>query len=347
MTEGMVLGKPVYNDNGNVLLREGVVLTMGYISKIVEMDVSGLYIDDVFSKKIEVKDVISEELRSNSVKAARHLLLETGNGKNYQKSMEEVDKCIEKIMDEILSTDSAVINMINVKSHDLYTYQHSVNVCVLSCIIGLACEMSRAQLKKLATSALLHDIGKVFIDKAILNKPGKLSQDEWETIKTHPELGSECAGKKYRFPTAICRSILMHHERYDGTGYPSGTGGEDIPIFARIIAISDVYDAITSRRPYHEAVSPAEAYEYIMGNSGRHFSPHIVDIFTRKVAPFPEGLSVKLSNGMKGIVFKNYEDCLTRPVIKLYPEPGHPEDRFLDLKNDPCALDITVLELLS
>ena len=240
-----------------------------------------------------------------------------------------------------------MVNLVNIKSFDLYTYQHSVNVCVLCVLIGVALCIPRNEMRDLALAAVLHDIGKVFINKEILNKPGKLTPEEFEVIKNHTQLGYDFINKKNILSASVYIPVLMHHERYDGTGYLSGQKGEAIPLFSQIISVSDVYDAITSDRPYHEAILPSEAYEYILGNAGRHFSPKIVDVFVKKIAPFPEGYNVQLSNGMAGIVYKNYEDCLARPLIKLHRLPGQQEDRFVDLKNDKNALDIIIQKILT
>jgi len=147
------------------------------------------------------------------------------------------------------------------------------------------------------------------------------------------------------FPPNVYLGVGQHHERYDGRGYPLGVAGESINPIARIIAMTDTYDAITSKRPYHEAIMPHEGCEYIMGNAGSHFDPDAVDVFFRTVAPFPVGVSVKLSNGAEGIVAKNYSSFPMRPLIRLKPKPGD-KTRYLDLCNDPGALSIIVQELL-
>jgi HD-GYP domain-containing protein (c-di-GMP phosphodiesterase class II) len=207
--------------------------------------------------------------------------------------------------------------------------------------------LDRAQLFNLGMSAILHDVGKFFIDKEILNKPGRLSFDEFEIIKKHSEIGCEYLRQHFYYSSSISTGVLLHHERFDGAGYPYGRKGFDIHIFARIIAVADVYDAITSLRPYHEPVLPSEAYEYIMGSSGRHFDPDVTDIFIRKIAPFPEGMEVLLSNGLRGIVFKNNSHFMTRPLIKLLPINGRePKEEFCNLGDDPDMLSVTIIKVL-
>jgi len=164
-------------------------------------------------------------------------------------------------------------------------------------------------------------------------------------MKRHPALGADYIRDRLQFPQSVYDGVGQHHERYDGTGYPAGVTGDDICQFAKIIAMTDAYDAITSKRPYHDAIMPHEGCEYIMGNAGSHFDPDAVDVFFRTVAPFPVGVSVQLSNGAEGIVYKNYSGFPMRPMIKLKPVKGA-KSRFLDLCNDPTALNITVQKLL-
>jgi HD-GYP domain-containing protein (c-di-GMP phosphodiesterase class II) len=153
--------------------------------------------------------------------------------------------------------------------------------------------------------------------------------------------------KKGVFPGVVLAAILQHHERFDGSGYVYGKQGRDIQLFAQLISVVDVYDAITSKRPYHEPILPSEAYEYIMGNAGRAFSMEIVDAFTKKVAPFPLGVQVQLSNGEVGIVCKNHSDFLMRPLIRLHPLPGSSENRYLDLKHDSAAYNVTIQKVFA
>ena len=349
LTEGMVLGKPLYGHRGELMLERDMTLTRDMIKRIKQLQYSGLYAKDDFSEGLEIRDVVSDEVRYKMVTSMRSLMVDAGAEKRVrlQNNMLNISQYLEQLVEEIMSSDSIVFNIIDIKQFDLYTYQHSVNVCILCCILGKIYNMPREQLLRLAWAAVLHDVGKVFIDKAILNKPGNLTTEEFDVMKTHPRQGSEWI-KKSGLPYTVVAAVLQHHEKFNGGGYPSGRKENDILLFARIIAVADVYDAITSNRPYREPILPSEAYEYILGNSGQAFHPEVVEVFVKKVAPFPLGVQVQLSNGIKGIVFKNYEDCLTRPLIKVRPEPGQPteEDVFIDLKNDVDAYSVTIQKVL-
>jgi HD-GYP domain-containing protein (c-di-GMP phosphodiesterase class II) len=345
----MTVGKPFFGRLCGAMLQKGFVLTQTAIDRISESQYSGLYIEDELSRDIVIDELVSGDLRSNVTKAVRRLItnVEISNDNCFSSDMRKLSKLLNSLIDEIMASDVAAINIMDVKEFDLYTYQHSVNVCVLSCAIGVVCNIPRDELFNLALAAILHDIGKTMIDKAILNKPGKLTAEEFETVKRHPLDGYNILKRKGAFPGSVLAAILQHHEKYDGSGYVYGKRGREIQLFAQIISVVDVYDAITSKRPYHDPILPSEAYEYILGNAGRAFSMEIVEAFTKKIAPFPLGAQVRLSNGETGIVCKNHSDLLTRPLIRLGPLPGSGECRYIDLKNDVSAYNVTIQKVFS
>jgi HD-GYP domain-containing protein (c-di-GMP phosphodiesterase class II) len=344
----MLLAKPFLGRNGEILLRAGVALTGSFVKRIQELQHSGLYIQDAFSEDIEIKDVISDELRRNVTKEVGRLMMEVGTGQfaDFNTRLKMLTALLDQIINDIMSAENPIINIIDLKDYDQYTYQHSVNVCVLSCVVGTALGLTRNQLYDLALAGILHDVGKMFLDIEILNKPGRLTPAEYEHIKMHAKLGYECVKKNAFLPSAVTVSIYQHHEKHNGEGYPNGAAGDEIAMNAQIISVIDVYDALTSKRPYRDPILPSEAYEYISGNSGQALNPAIVDIFLKKVAPFPLGVHVQLSTGQTGIVYKNYSDMLTRPMIKLDPKPGQTQDVFLDLKNDVRLLSVTIQKML-
>jgi len=348
LTEGMILGKPFYGNLGQFFLRKHAVLTESLIKRIDMLGYTGLYIADDFSEGIEPNFVVSDELKNSTVKAVHQFmsnLQSSSNTVTLTQNVEQVVVLANTLVDEIISSKNAIVNIIDLKSYDLYTYQHSVNVCVLSGVLGSALKLPRSQIYDLASAAILHDIGKLFIAKELLDKPGTLTESEFIEIMKHPAYGADYIRNIFGFKPAVYVPIGQHHERYDGSGYPHGISGDEISLYAKIVAVTDTYDAITSKRPYHEAIMPHEACEYIMGNAGLHFDPKTVYLFFRSIAPFPVGVSVLLSNGAEGIVFKNYVSFPMRPLIKLKPAPGQTA-RFLDLCNDPGALNVTIQKLL-
>ncbi|MDR0325684.1 MAG: HD-GYP domain-containing protein [Oscillospiraceae bacterium] len=348
LKEGMIIGKPFYGQTGYLLIQSGLALTAPVIAKLKYLGYMGLYIEDAFSEGLDIENVISPETRSKAGKSVRKLMTAAAKKKAvlFSEAVKDVLEVLNQVIDEITGSGSVIINIIDMKGYDAYTYQHSINVCVLSCVIGMGFDLNRDQLYKLALSAMLHDLGNLFIDKEILDKPGKLTADEYEVIKTHTAIGVDQLKLRYFFPSSVIAPIIQHHERFDGGGYPFGRKGAEIPLNAQIISISDIYDAFTSNRPYRKAHPVTEAYEYILGNAGQAFGAELVKSFTKKIAPFPLGVQVLLSNGRKGIVFKHHEDNLIRPLIKLEPTPEQPDECFIDLNNDVESYHITVEKVL-
>lgn len=342
--EGMTLGKTIYNQNGEVLLHKGTELKSGYIQKIEHLGFNGIYIDDEQSRDIQFESLVSDELRNKTIKGIKDIYVTIEAGKNVdEKKISATNLLLENIIDDILANRNMVVNMMDLKIFDDYTFFHSVNVTILSVVVGVAMGLNRVDLHKLGMGALLHDIGKVFVEKKLLNKPGKLENNEFEELKKHAYLGYQYIKDKFNLPPTSYVAALSHHEKYDGTGYPNGLKGDNIQLFGRIIAVCDVYDALTSDRPYRKAMNPSDAMEYIMGNGGSHFDPKIVMIFTRKVAPYPIGTTVRLSNGQTAIVIENFEGWGTRPKVKVISN----QPQIIDLKSDPLARNITIIEISS
>lgn len=346
LREGMLLAKNLYGRNGDLMLKAGTILDARYVNGIKRLGYNGIYIEDDLSKNIEIESVINEDLKRETIKGIKNVFIyaEQQNVKKYNLKVEETKKHVENIVDEILGNKNVMINMIDLKVFDDYTFYHSLNVAVLSIVMGVALKLNKNELYKLGYGALLHDVGKVFIKKETLNKPGKLTEKEFEEVKKHSELGYGYLKKEFDIPVKSYIGTLEHHERYDGTGYPSGKRGDDICLFGRIIAIADVYDALTSDRPYKKAFLPSEAMEYIMGNCGEAFDPELVLIFASKVAPYPIGTCVKLSNGKTGIVLQNYEDCCMRPKIRVFKYNNEDiENEIIDLKYDDNLKNVTIV----
>ena len=189
-----------------------------------------------------------------------------------------------EILESIKNNSVSLSCLSSLKAYDKYTFSHSINVILLSSIIGSAFGLDKDRLHDLGNSALFHDIGKTLIAKKILNKKTLLTDFDFALIKTHTTKGYLYAKEKLSIPEASLPGILHHHEKYDGTGYPSRIKQENIDIFARIISIADVYDAITSDRPYRRAQTHTEAIEFIRYTSGANFDPGIAAMFINDIS---------------------------------------------------------------
>lgn len=351
ITEGMILGKTLYGSSEEVLLRAGTLLKNTYIEKIRLHGYNGAYIDDELSRDIEIHELVSEELKAKTVSALKKMFIQVetdkANPTSTLRNLQSMRALVENIFDELYNHKNFMVNMLDIKIFDDYTFYHSTNVTVLSLVLGFALGLKKDAMMDLGIAALFHDIGKVFISKDILNKEGRLTEEEYREIQEHSLRGYLHLKDVLTLSPKAYVGVLQHHEKYNGQGYPHGISGKDICLFGRIIAITDVYDALTSDRPYRKGLLPSEAMEYIMGNGDTQFDYSLVSVFAKKVAPYPIGSYVYLSDGREGLVSENFEECCLRPKVKVVKEadgstgiPYH-----LDLKSDPSTFSITITEM--
>ncbi|MBC2580997.1 HD-GYP domain-containing protein [Clostridium sp. DJ247] len=335
LNEGMKLGKNIYSSDGVVLLASDVILTKEYIDSLVKLGINGVYIEDTISHDIQIKSVISDELRIHAVKSVKEIYNNYENATNVLTTVEYIAK---NIILEILQNKNVMINMIDIKTFDDLIYSHSVNVAVLSSVMGIAMHLDSVTIEKLTISALLHDIGKVFIPKNIIDNQENLTETDMDLYKSHVNKGYKYIKQYYNIPVTSYVGILQHHERFDGKGYPDGKKGEEISRFGRIISICDAYDNMVTEKPNKKAYIPSEAIEYIMGNNGQIFDPKLVKIFLRRIAPYPLGAIVLLSNGKRAIVVDNNEQCTIRPKVRNLEN-----DKIYDLSYDWNLRNITIV----
>lgn len=347
LRDGMVVGKNLIGNNNQILLKTGTQVTDKYIAKLEELGFNGIYVIDNLSKDIYIQSIIDDNLRQKTTNDLKKLFIIEDTKKNREFKFNQIQLQVENIVDEIINNKNLMINMIDLKTFDEYTFAHSVNVAVLSIVIGLGLNMKRESLYRLGLGALLHDMGKVFVGTDIVNKPSKLTEEEFEKMKEHSKLGYDYLKKEFDLFPSSYRGVIDHHEKFDGTGYPSNLKGDKISLNGRIIAIADVYDALTSNRPYRKGMLPSEAIEYIMSTTGQHFDPEITKVFLKKIAPYPLGTCVKLSSGLEGIVIKNYNDTSLRPKLRIYKKNGVEIEPFeICLKTDKSYLSSIISEIV-
>ncbi len=301
---GMIVGRSVHNEQGKILVNYRVTLTDKLIERMREKGLHGFYIEDKLSEDIEINELISEELE---VKAARAL----------QKM--DIDAALDvagEITEELSANGDINVNLMSLRTNSDYTYKHSINVAVLSVLTGIGLGLKKPILRELAASGLLHDIGKLNIPVETLDKPGALTEEEYELIKKHSEFGYEKIKDNIAISSKTKMGVYMHHENINGTGYPLGLSGDQIYMFAKIIHIADVYDAITSERVYKRAQSPGEAIEFLMKNAGSMFQPEYVKAFVTYIPVYPRGRNVVLSDGSVAVVVENRQHNTLYPIVR-------------------------------
>jgi putative nucleotidyltransferase with HDIG domain len=196
-----------------------------------------------------------------------------------------------------------------------------MNVCVLALAFGRYLGMERADLEVLGLGALLHDIGKMRTPENVLNKPGPLSDEESAIMRRHPVEGFEAMLRAGDMPEAALEIIRLHHERTSGSGYPDGLAGDDIPLSVRVVAIADVYDAITSDRVYRDGVSADRAIRIMYANATDDFGRELVEAFIRCIGIYPVGSLVELDNGALGVVISSSPKARLKPVLLMVRTP--------------------------
>lgn len=341
--DGTELGRDVMigRPDGVPLLRAGVRLTPRYRELLIKAGISAIYVEDELSDGIIVEPVVDDQTRAVATRAvstayntARDAL---SRGKRLTPdAVESLEDVVKRILAQIIGSGGVALALADLSSADGYTFQHSIDVTAVGLMVGhryftdngwtdFRGERHYNQLEErlstLGLGLLLHDIGKLAIPLGILNKPGKLTAEEWTIMKSHPRAGVDMLDGSQWSPL-VKSVVLRHHERWNGSGYPDGKLSTEIHPMARIAAVADVYDAITSERLYAPARPAADGVRAIIEGSGTLFDPDVVESFCKVVAPFPAGTAVELTDGRKGIVVSVPDQALDRPVVRIVEGEG-------------------------
>lgn len=332
---GMQIAETVFNEYGAVIVSEDTVLDRHIIRKIENLGVIKIKVYDNMNDMIIVSGTELFRAQYNeNLSAVKDILHDISNGKDID--IQKVNEVSDSIITRINENRDIVSCINQMRSVDEYTYTHSINVSLLCMLIGKWMKFDYFKVKKLVHAGILHDIGKGKIKPELLNKPEKLTRDEFEEIKKHPVYGFKLAEAIPNMDDGILKGILMHHEREDGSGYPFGVKGPQIHDFAKIVAVADIYDAMTSNRAYRGKESPFEVFELMENDSFGILDPKVTSTFLSNIASYYIGDFVKLNTGDIGEIVYINPSHISQPIIKA-------DDVYIDLTHDT---NIKIIELI-
>lgn len=346
---GMKIARSIFNKNGQALLKAGTVLNGRFIERLKILGILSLYIEDGLIPDVEVNDVIQDETRAKAVSLVKNLIGEEGIDprsviRRSAMLSRDLMETVSEIIDQLMENSKTVVNLVDIRSYDEYTFAHSVNVCVLSLMTGISLGYSKKRLSALAMGTLMHDVGKILIPQEILNKPASLTTEEFEELKKHCSYGNKLL-KSGNILGAMAASVaLQHHERYNGQGYPRGLKNKEIHEFSRIAGIADTYDAITVDRVYRKAIPPKEAWGLVHRSKGTLFDNEMTDIFLSHIAAYPVGTIVRMSTNEVGAVIENIKGFSNLPRVRILFDPSGcflPGSKEIWLKDEP---DISIVD---
>lgn len=340
---GMKIARNIYGSDSRLLLGAGVTLTPELIKRIHDLGISSIYIKDEFVGEIEIQDIISEKLKARSLTVVRQCFEKARVEPKID--LRQITTLVSSILDEVLSFSNLLVSMIDIRSKDSHFFSHSVSVCTLALLTGIAMGYDQLKLHQLGIGALLHDIGKSRLDKELLNSPAT-SPQHIAKIQAHTAEGFEILRKIPEISILSAHVPFQHHERYDGAGYPRGLSQNEIHPYAAITAVANAFDLLISP-PQGQGMFPAKALEIILLERGKAFDPEIALAFARQISPYPTGCTIRLNSGELAVVLYASKKYPTRPVVKIITDrhgkvlqESFPE---VDLSQHPEVKIISVL----
>lgn len=332
---GMILKGDAYDEAERLVLSAETPVDPDFIQKLKVNGVKTLHYK---RQKLIYKKAVSNPMISDSNLTHAMEIIDQieGNIRNFKRGIPqtEVAMVIGGFIADIRRNEDAFLNLLDLFRHDDYTYTHSINVATISLVLGMQMKLDEQRIQALGMAALLHDVGNAMISREILEKPGKLTSSEWCVVKNHPVYSYNLIRAEGGFDPRTEKAVLMHHEEYAGGGYPLGTSYEKQEILPQILTVADVFDALTSRRPYKEAWPVNEAFTYFMENSGRKFNPQVTQVFLREMVGkineeplYPDGSYVLLNTGEIGYVVGHRHSPYTlRPIVNIFYNPQKSKD---------------------
>lgn len=314
---GMVLARDVINDLGIIFMSAGSELNPSAIEGLKKLDIDFVYVEDEIkmAQPVTTEEISVEQayIRLINIYKTVYANVALGKSLNVSQLSTEVLPLFRKV-----TADNNVLNSLrSVVVDEPYICSHSVNVAIFSMIIGRWLNLKSYIQDDLALTGFLHDIGKSKVDPNIIDKPGELSLDEFESIKAHSTYSHDILQISTGVKPEILNGVKYHHERIDGSGYPEGRRSGDIPLYAKIVAVADVFDAITENKAYKSKISVYAASRVLKTESFNKLEPKVTEVFLKNISRFYVGNKVRLNTGELGEVILLNKADVTRPLIKI------------------------------
>ncbi|MCW2277426.1 HD-GYP domain-containing protein [Heliophilum fasciatum] len=335
VTIGDVLARTIFSSDGKVLLGHGVVLSAGFITRLRDLGITAIYIQDERLADIRVVDLISERTRREAMQALKMTTDMIKNGRQFDGM--RMKKSVSSVVEEVASSREVLINLIDIRSKENWLMSHSLSVSVLATVLGMNCGLEQKRLVELAMGAMLHDVGVTALPAGLLAKDEALyDAAEVTKYREHVPEGFNLLRRQLEVPLMSAHVAYQHHENVDGSGYPRGLKGHEIHLYGRIVAVADVYDRLVNKG--RKRVLPHEACEILMGLTGRYLDQELVTMFLKSVATYPTGISVRLSTGEIGVVVGQNASLPMRPIVRVLEE----RRRVIDPKEYNLMKDMTL-----
>lgn len=351
----MIIDQAIIDRAGRVLIAHGTHMNEYLIESLMKMGISGIYIregteEEVKKQEQEIAPAVQNKINQLKVEDRAKVRLQESVRKRVAEGIQylyndtesdnftDATKSItDDLMKAITDNDAIAVDISALKVSDEYTFKHSVDVATMSMIVARQYGLTDSQVYEIGISGLLHDIGKSKIPNEILNKAGRLTDEEFALMKRHSLFGYEILKQKDNLSNSIKMGVLQHHEKNNGKGYPLGVTEDKINLYAKIISVADIYDALVTERPYKNAFTPRDAVEMIMAMT-EELDITVMKSFLESVILYPVGSDVELSTGEKARVIENSPQYVLRPKVI-----GLTTGRVYELATDMSCANVIIL----